>query len=241
VEIYNAWGCSECSKKEGNLRPIHSEEKKGVFEFDKGSVRRALNNNCRFGFVAGGLDDRGIYAPFYASDQVQYSPGLTAIFAIEQTREALFTALYNRCCYATTGKRIILSYSLAGAAIGSELNTRTKPGLLYNRHIAGFVAGTAEIEEVSLIRNGQILHTFHPKTAHFEFVYDDTELLSKILLSSPDDKPSFAYYYIRVLQKDGHIAWGSPIWIDNPSLQEMPDQAIVPNTKKVKKPTGRLL
>ncbi len=93
VEIYNAWGSSECTAKEGNLRPIAADGKKGIGEAEKGSIRKALNNNCRFGFVAGGLDDRGIYNDFYESDQIQYSPGMTAIIAIEQTREALFQAL----------------------------------------------------------------------------------------------------------------------------------------------------
>lgn len=231
VEIYNAWGCSECTTKEGNLRPITSEDKKGVFELDKGSIRRALNQNCRFGFVAGGLDDRGIYSDFYESGQVQYSPGLTAIFAIEQTREAIFQALYNRACYATTGERIILSYSIANANMGNELNTKTKPGLLYNRHIAGFAAGTSNVVEISIIRNGQVLHVFHPKATHFEFAFDDSEPLTKILLSSPDDRPAFAYYYIRVVQEDGHIAWGSPIWIDNPLNNESP----APKSTAVKK------
>lgn len=232
VEIYNAWGCSECTTKEGNLRPITSADKKeGVFETEKGSIRRALGQNCRFGFVAGGLDDRGIYAPFYESDQVQYSPGLTGIFAIEQTREALFTALYNRCCYATTGERIILSYSIAGALMGSELNTKAKPGLVYNRHIAGFAAGTAEISAITIFRNGHAIHTFHPKASHFEFAFDDTEMLTKSLLTSPDDRPHFAYYYIRVEQKDGHIAWASPIWIDHIQASETPTLA-APSPKK---------
>ena len=232
VEIYNAWGSSECSAKEGNLRPITSQDKKGVFETEKGSVRHALNQNCRFGFVAGGLDDRGIYAPFYESDQVQYSPGLTGIFAIEQTREALFTALYNRCCYATTGQRIILSYSIAGALMGGELNTKAKPGLLYNRHISGFAAGTAEISEITIFRNGHPLHTFHPKTPHFDFVYDDAEPLTKALLTSPGEKPPFAYYYIRVIQKDGHIAWGSPIWIDHLQTTDVAVPNVAPAAKK---------
>ena len=35
VEIYNAWGSSECLAKEGNLRPIVSNGKKGVAESEK--------------------------------------------------------------------------------------------------------------------------------------------------------------------------------------------------------------
>ncbi len=214
VEIYNAWGSSECTVKDGNPRPITSEEKKGVFETEKGSLRRALNNNCRFGFVAGGLDDRGIYNEFFDSGQVQYNPGLTAIFAIEQTREALFQALYNRFCYATTGERIAAGFFIAGSPMGTELNTRAKPGLAYNRHITGFVAGTASLKEITIIRNGASFHTFKPNSSYFEFAFDDSDPLHKISLSSTNDRPPFTYYYIRAVQSDGHIAWLSPIWID---------------------------
>ncbi len=229
VEIYNAWGCSECLEKEGNLRPITSSSNKGVFETAEGSIRKALQANCRFGFVAGGLDDRGIFHEFYEGDQLQYSPGLTGIFALEQTREALFLALYNRHCYATTGERIILGFSIAGATMGSELNTKQKPGLIYNRHIAGYVAGTTDIEQIQIIRNGEILHTLTPKKeSHLEFTFDDSENISKVAIASKDERPPFVYYYIRVIQEDGHIAWSSPVWID---LLE------IPAAKKGKKTT----
>ncbi len=233
VEIYNAWGSSECTAKEGNPRPISSNGKKGVGEAEKGSIRKALNNNCRFGFVAGGLDDRGIYSGFYESDQVQYSPGKTAIIALEQTREALYQALINRSCYATTGERIVIGFTIAGAPMGSELNTKAKPGLSFNRHISGFVAGTCPIKEIQFIRNGKAFHTVHPKQAHYEFALDDSEPLSKIVLPAQGEKPAFVYYYIRAVQEDGHIAWGSPIWIDQ---TEVAANNVV---KKAKKPTGK--
>ncbi|HSX12738.1 MAG TPA: DUF3604 domain-containing protein, partial [Rhabdochlamydiaceae bacterium] len=197
VEIYNAWGSSECTKKEGNLRPITTENSHGVQETEKGSVRAALSRNMRFGFVAGGLDDRGIYSPFHDNDQVQYSPGLTAILAIEQTRDALLLGLYNRSCYATTGPRIVLGYSIAGAQMGSELSTKVKPGLEFNRHITGFVCGTAPLKEVTFIRNGQEFKTFHPKESNFEFVFDDSESLAAFAFNSPDERPQFVYYYMR--------------------------------------------
>jgi hypothetical protein len=229
VEIYNSWGCSECTEKEGNLRPIKSDKKSGVFETEQGSIRKALNRNCRFGFVAGGLDDRGVYDTFYEDEQVQYTPGLTAIIAGEQTREALFHALYNRSCYATTGERIILGFFIASAQMGSELSTKGKPGLVFNRHISGYVAGTAPIKQIEIIRNGTIIHVIHPKEPYLEFTYDDTEHLGKAVLSSPDERPPFAYYYLRVVQADDHIAWSSPIWID------YPDMAAPPSTPKKSK------
>jgi hypothetical protein len=223
VEIYNAWGSSECTAKEGNLRPIAYQGQRGISETEKGSIRKALNQNLRFGFVAGGLDDRDVYSPFFESDQVQYSPGLTAILAIEQTREALFQALMNRSCYATTGARIVLGFTLAGAPMGSELNTKTKPGLQYNRHLAGFVAGTTPIKEIAFIRNGKVFHTLYPKENHCEFAVDDTEPLTKVLLPAPqEEKSPFVYYYFRALQDDGHIAWSSPIWVDETQGLEAP-------------------
>ena len=230
VEIYNAWGSSECLEKEGNPRPITAGGKKGISESEKGSIRKALNNNFRFGFTAGGLDDRDIFGELYENDQVQYSPGLTAILAIEQTREALYQALINRSCYATTGERMVLGFFIAGASMGSELNTKAKPGLAFNRHITGFVAGTSPIKEIVFIRNGKPFHTIHPKQAHYEFAIDDTEPVSKILLPSNNpEKPAFVYYYMRVIQEDGHIAWSSPIWIDQ-------TEAVVPVATNGKKP-----
>ena len=230
VEIYNAWGSSECTTKEGNLRPITSLDKKGVFETEKGSIRKALAENCRFGFVAGGLDDRGVFAELINTQQVQYSPGITAIFAIEQTRDALILALFNRQCYATTGARIIIGFSIAGALMGAELNTKAKPGLSFNRHITGYVAGTTVIKEISLIRNGEVFHTFYPKDTYFEFAFDDAEPLHNVIFKTKDEKPPFAYYYLRTVQEDGHIGWSSPIWIDYTDTPPAP--TIVKKAKK---------
>ncbi len=219
VEIYNAWGSSECSAKEGNPRPIRSNSKKGVRETEAGSVIKALKNNKRFGFVAGGLDDRGVYKNLFEENQVQYSPGLTAILAADHTRESIAAALQARSCYATTGERIIIGLQIAGAPMGSELSTKEKPGLVINRHITIYVAGTTMIKEIALIQNGEVLKTFPTKNYFTDFSYDDTEDLSKVVLPGGEGKSPFVFYYLRVTQIDGHMAWSSPIWIDYPECQ----------------------
>ena len=219
IEIYNAWGSSECSEKEGNTRPIGNPSKKGIQETEAGSVLKALKNNFRFGFVAGGLDDRGVFDNLFEENQQQYSPGLTAILAPEHTREALGIALQQRSCYATTGARIVVDLRIAGLGMGSELSTKIKPGLAFNRHITGHVAGTAPLQEVQLLRNGIIFKKFEPKDFFLDFTLDDTENLSQCLLSGGDGKPPFIFYYLRIIQKDDHMAWSSPIWIDYPEFQ----------------------
>ncbi len=212
VEIYNAWGSSEMTAKEGNLRPIRSSS--GYQEGEEGSIQKALQNNCRFGFVAGGLDDRGTYAGLYESDQEQYTPGLTAIIAPTHSKEALVEALYQRSCYATTGERIIVGLYLAGVSMGKEVSTAEKPGLMINRHFSGYVAGTTKLKKIELILNGKVLHTWTPSHYFLEFTYDDMTPLEKIALPAKDKKAPFAYYYLRVMQEDGHMAWSSPIWVD---------------------------
>lgn len=220
VEIYNAWGCSETTKKEGNTRPINSTN--GVQETTDGSIQKALQRNCRFGFVAGGLDDRDLYSDLYDSDQAQYTPGLTAIIAPTHSRDALFEALYQRSCYATTGERIILGINLAGIPMGKEVSTADKPGLAINRHISGYVAGTTKLKKIEIIRNGKILKVFEPNDYSFDFTYDDMTPLEKVTLPSKDKRPPFVYYYLRVIQEDGHMAWSSPIWVDYIPLSSLP-------------------
>jgi len=233
VEIYNAWGSSEMTKKEGNPRPVNSSS--GYQESAEGSIERALQRNCRFGFVAGGLDDRGIYADLYESDQEQYTPGLTAIIAPNHTREALSEALYQRSCYATTGERMIVGLYLAGVPMGKEISTADKPGLTINRHLSGYVAGTTKLRTVEIIRNGKVLQTFESNSYFLEFAYDDMTPLEKTVISAKDKKPPFVYYYLRVVQEDGHMAWSSPIWVDYIPLSALPKNQNKRNAKPIPK------
>lgn len=232
AEIYNAWGSSECTTKEGNVRPIQGSGKGSITESAEGALQKALNNGCRFGFVAGGFDDRGSFASLFESDQAQYSPGLTAILSKEQNRASLFEALQNRSCYATTGERIILGLHIAGFGMGSELETKDRPGFEFNRHITGYCIGTSPIEEAALIRNGEIIKTFDVKEGIVEFEFDDMDPLSKVSFPAKEDRAAFSYYYLRVVQENGHIGWSSPIWVEI-SVKSAP--VITP--KKVKKKT----
>lgn len=214
VEIYNAWGSSECLSSEGNTKPIYSKSKKGFNEKKEGSIRAALNNNYRFGFVAGGLDDRGIFSKLYDTDQVQYTPGLTAVLSPNHSRDSIIQALMNHSCYATTGARMIIGLNIAEKPMGTKLDIQNKPGLSFNRHITGYAIGTTQIKEITIFRNGKEYKTFKPEADFFEFTMDDSDLLEKLLLKANNGNPECVYYYMRVIQEDEHIAWTSPIWVD---------------------------
>jgi hypothetical protein len=231
AEIYNAWGSSECTLKEGNSCPIQVDGhgKKGINESAEGSFIRALNAGCRFGFVAGGNDDRGPYSELFETEQVQYPAGITAILSKDHTRAAFLDALHRRSCYATTGEKIIVSLAVAQFGIGSEIESKTRPGLEYNRHITGYAVGTKPLSEAVLIRNGKEWRFLEIKDNKAEFEIDDQELLSEIALTPDIEGPAgegllpFAYYYLRVTQVDGHKAWSSPIWVLlNPKSENIP-------------------
>ncbi|MGR3973421.1 MAG: DUF3604 domain-containing protein [Candidatus Rhabdochlamydia sp.] len=222
IEIYNAWGSSECSSKEGNPRPIRSSAKKGVQETESGSIIKALCHNKRLGFVAGGFDTRDLFARFLEPGQAQYSAGLTAVLSHDHTRESIAQAVLNRSCYATTGARIIVGFYIAGAPMGSELNTKVKPGLAINRHISGYICGTCALKEVALVRNGMTIQQFAVEGDSLSFTYDDMEPLAKIALAGGSGKTPFAFYYLRITQVDDHIAWSSPIWVDSSEGQITP-------------------
>ena len=76
------------------------------------------------------------------------SNGLTAVFCRELTREAIWQALQNRHCYATTGQRIRLHVSLDGHLMGADYRPATHEMKL---HVE--VQGTAAIERIELFRD----------------------------------------------------------------------------------------
>lgn len=222
VEIYNAWGSSETTSKDGNAKPISGSGKNAISEDSDGAIIRALNRGCRFGFVAGGHDDRGPYQHLFEVKQNQYSAGLTAILAKEHNRASLMEALQSRSCYATTGEKMIVGLAIAGIPMGGEIDTKNRPGLEFNRHITGYAIGTKPLTEAVLIRNGKVYRSLPVHGDRTEFAIDDSDLLGNIALEPSEEKPPFAYYYLRITQEDGQTAWSSPIWIDLNAKTEGP-------------------
>ena len=53
-----------------------------------------------------------------------------------------------------------------------------------------------------MIKNNTFAYTAHPEGATADFEFRDQ-----------DAKPGESYYYIRVEQHAGQLAWSSPIWV----------------------------
>ncbi len=218
VEIYSYWGCSERSVEDGNIypgSPIH-EGNPNSGSNPLGYVQRALAMGWRVGFVAASDDHLA-----HASDQTvrhkagrDYTGGYTAVYASENTRDAVFESLRNRYCYGTTGARIIADFDLNRQPMGSELRLSDYPELANERRIRVSVNGTAKIRTIEIVRNNVDVHTFTPDGPDFEGEWVDTESLGAGNLPPAQWSPvPLTFYYIRITQDDNQQAWLSPVWI----------------------------
>ncbi len=157
----------------------------------------ALAMGYRLGFVAGSDNHTG-WPGGEGAPGKNLCPifGLTGVRAEALTREAIWQALYNRRTVATTGAKILLDFYINGEPIGSELDSTQERNLEIEVH------ATAPIQSLDIIKNNEVLYSLeHP----------GLDVVGLTLSDGPSS--TVDYYYVRVIQEDGHIAWCSPIWI----------------------------
>jgi len=204
VEMYSLWGNSEGMDTPGRT----ADAVEGT------SVLAALMRGYRLGFVAGSDTHDGRPANPQEPWSAVTSAGLTAVFAPCLTREAVYEALWQRSCYGTTGARIILYTHVGGLPMGKTQRLSPSDPLIREREIRVCAMGTGEIESTEVIRNGQIVHTFVGNGRDdMEAAWIDSTPLPMIALADAAGR-RFVFYYVRVRQRDGHWAWGSPVWFE---------------------------
>jgi len=161
----------------------------------------ALARGYRLG-VIGSSDAHDAHTGHTPYGSWRSSP-LAAVWATELTREAIFQAMWDRRCYATSGARILLETWVNGAPMGSEIRRdASESGPV---HVRASVTGTAELATIDIVRNNRDIYTCRPRSEEATFEFHD-EL---------DDAPDAGdlYYYLRVTQVDGEMAWSSPVWV----------------------------
>ncbi len=216
VEIYSVWGCSERSVNQGNPFPVKgpNREKLDSGEVPKGFVQKGLELGWRIGFTAGSDDHTGHPGELVYTDSApwEYQGGLTAVYAGANNRKSLWKGLWDRQCFGTTGARMIVEFDLNGHPMGSVLPASEQ--LASARKLKVTVHGTAKIKTIEVVRNNQDVHTVSPNTLDAQFEWTDTEPLKEINLTPTAHSPeSFTFYYARITQEDGEMAWVSPVWI----------------------------
>ncbi len=166
------------------------------------SYQHAWAAGHRVGVIGGSDNHLGTPGLNDFAPTVQHHAGLAVVLASELTREAVFSALYDRRCYATTGPKILLDFSVAGEAMGREVMKQNGTSIAIALDVAGTTTLTA-VEVVKLVGDQWTVIRTAPLAAD----------ATTATLSFQDTLDGPAIYYLRVTQKDGEMAWSSPVWI----------------------------
>jgi hypothetical protein len=127
----------------------------------------------------------------HSSTHVSYA----VLLAEDSTRGAILNAIRARHAYAATDN-IILDVRSGDRIQGDIFTVQGRPKLEVR------VEGTAPLENIEIVKNNKFVFSNHPKKASVQLTYEDS-----------DSKPGESYYYVRVQQSDGQMAWSSPMWI----------------------------
>ena len=181
----------------------------------EGFVERALALGWRVGSTAGGDDHTSHPGDLtLRGGTPPRTPGLLAVRAKEKTRQAIWQALYDRSCYGTTGARIIVDFSVNGAPMGSELWLEERPALRHARTLSIDAHGTAVIEKIEVVRNNEVLLTHEGTTCDEGISVEDADPFDEAAFEPGPHWPTpFLFYYLRITQADGEMAWVSPVWV----------------------------
>jgi hypothetical protein len=128
-----------------------------------------------------------------SSDHISTHCSYAMIYTPDERRESIVENMRRRHAYAATDN-IILDFQVNGKLMGEEAAGPAK--------LRAKIFGTDIINEVVVVRNNEFIYLQRPNTKDFSFEYEDR---------SP--KPGENYYYVRVEQEDGNLAWSSPIWV----------------------------
>ena len=169
-----------------------SYEREDALENGRALCKRFRNDRCgihflthgyRHGFVANSDDHKA---------HVGVS-GLTAVFAPTLDKDAIWSAYQQRHVYGTTNARIRLVFTGNGRLMGDVIpNTSDKEFEID-------VVGENHLKRVDVFRDGELYERFRPQGVSF-----------KTGLAVADQAPS--NWYVRVTQRDNHVAYSSPIW-----------------------------
>jgi len=148
-----------------------------------GMVWNALAMQYKLGFQA-------------SSDHISTHISYAIAIAEDRTRSAVLDAFRRRHCYGATDN-ILLDVRSGDHLMGDEFESDGPVRLKILAH------GTRPIARVDIIKDFVYVFSTEPHKDRVELEWTDEE-----------HRPAgLSWYYVRVLQEDGEIAWGSPFWV----------------------------
>jgi len=127
----------------------------------------------------------------HGSTHISYS----MVYTPKNDRQEILDAIRRRHTYGATDNLIVVARA-NGHFMGEEFTTAERPALELQ------VSATDNIARIDLVRNNAYIYTTSPLREKTEVSYVDME-----------PKEGLNYYYFRIQQDDGQVAWASPLWI----------------------------
>ena len=126
-------------------------------------------------------------------------PGMTAVYAAENTPAAIFEALRARRCFAFMGPgRIAVDFRVNGQPMGAQLTEAPDaPGRVLFWHIES----ETPLARVTVVKNEQ------------DYYISRGECIAECRLVDYERQQPEDRYYLRVELADGRMAWTSPCWV----------------------------
>jgi hypothetical protein len=152
-----------------------------------GMIWNALSLQYKFGFQA-------------SSDHISTHISYAVAIAEDFSRAGILDAFRRRHCYGATDN-ILLDVRSGEHIMGDEFDADGPVRLKVLVH------GTRPLARVDVIKDFVYVFSTEPKGPRVEFQWTDEE-----------KRPAgTSWYYVRAIQDDGELAWGSPIWVNNRS------------------------
>lgn len=164
----------------------------------------ALRRGAKMGVIGGGDDHNGTNGQ--VDDSLPYPekyPGVTGVWARENTTEAIFDALKAKRTYAfmmgyadgAMGGRMEIDFRIDGHYMGETISRAESRDL----HIFFRVKADVPVKWVTIVKNCRNYITLRC----------DSDLILDYKQETPCD-----CYYLRVELEDGRFGWTSPVWVE---------------------------
>ena len=152
-----------------------------------GMVWNALAMQYRVGFQA-------------SSDHISTHISYAIAIAEEPTRASVLDAFRRRHCYGATDNIVLDVRTADGKYLMGDEFDKPADGPV---RLKVLVHGTKPVARVDVIKDFVYVYSTQPDKDRVEFEWTDHETRG----------PGLSWYYVRALQADGQIAWGSPLWV----------------------------
>ena len=187
VPMIQVWGRnSSCVEYMGN--PLMPGD-----DCEGGHWQDALARGAKMGCIACSDDHSGM-GGLMSGEGLYRCPGITGVWAEENTREAIFDALRARRCWGFMGPgRITVDFRIDGHYMGEEITVADDPAIYCS------ITSETPVETVTVVKNCRDYIVLRGKREQLFYDYRQEQ-----------DEDC---YYLRVELTDGRMAWTSPIWV----------------------------